>query len=88
MALSRYPTIPDFSDTPESIGRAVRSVKESVEQLTGQRQGDSYGAPAIYVGPVAPSMENKLLYKIGDQWINELTDQMSYWNGSSWRLLA
>lgn len=88
MALSRFPTIPDFTDEPASIGNSLRAVKESVEQLTGQRQGQSLGAPVVYVQPVAPEMTANLLFKIGDQWINTLTNKMSFWNGAAWIALT
>lgn len=66
----------------------MRAVKESVEQLAGQRQGQSLGAPVIHVQPVAPPMSDRLLFKTGDLWINTLTNKMNFWTGTAWVALS
>lgn len=85
--MSRYPSIPDFVDTAESLAPAVRAMKDSVEQLAGQRQGAALGAPTVFVQATEPSVA-ALLLKRGDQWINDQTNVMSYWTGQRWQALA
>lgn len=86
--MSKYPTIPDFSDDVAGIGTSLRAVKDSVEQLTGKRQGQSLGAPSIFVQSFAPTNSRQTVLTRGDQWINDQTDVMSYWTGTQWKPLA
>lgn len=85
--MSKLPTVPDFTDDPQSIGTALRAVKQAVEIIGGQRQGQSLGAPQVFVQPNEPRPARLTAFNIGDQWINDATDQMSYWNGREWKLL-
>ena len=78
-----YPSIPDPNNTLESIGESVRTMKQSVELLTGQRTGVSRGAPRIFVQPATPSTID-----IGDLWINTATNKLLYWSGSTWTSLT
>jgi hypothetical protein len=86
--MSKFPTIPEFVKTPEEMGTALRAVKISVEILAGLRQGESKGAPQMFVQTTTPSPANKLSYKIGDLWINTSTNKLNYWTGSAWQAFA
>jgi hypothetical protein len=85
--VSRYPSVPDFIGTADSLEPAVRAMKDTIEQLAGQRQGQSLGAPVVFVQPLEPSVP-PLLLKRGDQWINDQTHTMAYWTGQRWQALA
>lgn len=84
----KFISIPEFFNTPESLGTAVRALKNSLEILAGKRQGESYGAPEIYVQPTTPSPAYNQSYTVGDLWINTSTNTMSYWTGTTWQALA
>jgi hypothetical protein len=87
--VSKFPTIPDFNATdPSTVGTSLRAMKDSVEQLTGQRQGQSLGAPSMFVQTFAPMAGRQTILSRGDLWINDETSVMSYWNGSQWKALA
>ncbi len=86
--MSKFPTIPDFTNNLESIATAVRAMKDSIEQLTGQRQGQSLGTPSIYVQPQAPSQVLRNSSKIGDLWVNTTDNTLSYWTGKSWQKIT
>ena len=86
--MSKIPAIPDFTDDPQSIGTALRVVKQAVEIVGGQRQGQSLGAPQVFVQANEPAVTRLTSFNLGDQWINNATDQMSYWNGQQWKLLV
>lgn len=86
--MSKFASIPNFVDTPESMGVALRSIKDSVEQLTGQRQGQSLGAPSMFVQELAPSNGRATVLSTGDLWIKPSTRVMSYWDGRVWTQLA
>lgn len=86
--MSKFPPIPDFTENLASIGNALRAVKDSIEQLTGQRQGQSLGAPSVFVQPLEPTPGRSSSLKRGDQWINDITDEMSYWDGQQWKALT
>jgi len=86
--MSKLPAIPDFVDEPGSIGTAVRAIKQVVEILSGQRQGQSLGAPSVFVQEYEPKGDLITSFKKGDQWINPLTKKMSFWDGRLWVELA
>lgn len=86
--MSKLPAIPDFTDDPQSLGTALRTVKQAVEIIGGQRQGQSLGAPQVFVQPVEPALSRLTSFNRGDQWINDDTDQMYYWNGRQWKPLV
>jgi hypothetical protein len=89
LALSKFPTIPDFNAAdPQSVGTSLRAMKDSVEQLTGLRQGASLGAPSMFVQTFAPTAGRQTILTRGDLWINSDTNVMSYWNGSQWKALV
>ena len=86
--MSKLPAIPDFTDEPQSLGTALRTVKQAVEIIGGQRQGQSLGAPQVFVQPVEPTTSRLTSFNRGDQWINDDTDQMYYWDGRQWKPLV
>jgi hypothetical protein len=85
---SKFPTIPEFARTPGEIATALRAVKQSVEILTGQRQGESLGSPQIFIQAAQPNAAQQAALKLGDLWINTSTNKMNYWNGSVWQVLS
>lgn len=86
--MSKIPAIPDFTDDPQSLGAALRALKQAVEIIGGLRQGQSLGAPQVFVQPVEPTVSRLTSFSRGDQWINDDTDQMYYWDGRQWKLLV
>lgn len=86
--MSKFAAIPDFTDKPESIAVAVRAMKDTVEQLAGQGQGFSLGAPSMFVQEVAPVDSRRATLSLGDLWIKPSTRVMSYWDGRVWTQLA
>ena len=86
--MSSFPTIPEFTNTPEEMSTAIRALKMAVEQLAGLRQGESKGAPQIYVQTTLPSNQYTISYKIGDLWINTSNNTVSYWTGTIWQSLS
>lgn len=86
--MSKYPAIPDFTRTFESMEPALRALKESTEIITGHRQGESLGAPSIFVQATEPLVAQRPSYKIGDLWIDTRVDKMNYWSGKEWRRLG
>lgn len=85
---SKFPTIPEFARTPEEIATALRAVKQSVEMLTGQRQGESVGSPQVFVQAIQPNAANRGSLKTGDLWINTSTNKLNYWTGSIWQVFS
>lgn len=76
--------IPEFSDDPKTLETALRVVKELLEDLAGQRPGNSLGAPSIYIQPTAPTSQgNQLARK--DIWIQEGSGKIHYFDGRLWR---
>jgi hypothetical protein len=81
--MSKYPTIPDFNTTPESMATALRAVKEAVGILCGQRQGDSLGAPEVYAQAFEPKGGDTSRKK-GDFWVDTRVNKLNFWNGKFW----
>lgn len=86
--MSRRVTIPDFVDGDvRSMGIALRAMKQELETLSGLRQGQSKGAPAVYVQSTQPPQSQGNVYKAGDFWINPDAPpgaKLSFYNGSFW----
>jgi len=82
--VSKYATIPDFVDgDSKSMAVSLRAMKQVLESLTGQRQDDSKGAPAVYVQATLP-LDKRNSLQPGDFWINTGTKVLSYYNGIYW----
>jgi hypothetical protein len=79
--VSRFPAIPEPSDLPSTI-MAVRAMKDIVEQLAGQRQGNSLGAPQVFLQSTAPQPGARVVLGRGDIWFSD--PGMSYWDGQRW----
>lgn len=86
--MSKFPTIPDFSQDLEGVVTALRTVKQTLEIMAGQRQGEDFGAPSTFVQPNTPNDALRSTYKIGDLWINTATNKLNYWTGSFWKQLS
>jgi hypothetical protein len=80
--VSKYPSIPDFNPTPDSMAAALRAVKDIVEQLAGIRQGEPRGSPMTFSQLTTPSPTNAV--RAGDLWLNPSTGAMSWWTGAQW----
>lgn len=85
--MSRIPTIPDFNMTLEQHDATLRTIKQALEVLGGLRQGESQGAPLVFVQGFEPDRVAESIYRIGDQWINTTTDRLYYWDGNVWKIL-
>lgn len=86
--MSKLPNIPEFAENIHDMNAALRAVKLSLEILAGLRQGESKGAPQVFVQGTVPATTSSTTYKAGDIWINNTNDQMYYWNGTNWRPVA
>ncbi|MGI9135793.1 MAG: hypothetical protein ACR2JS_01885 [Candidatus Nanopelagicales bacterium] len=86
--MSKSVGIPEFVDgDAKSMSVALRAMKQILETLTGQRQGDSLGSPAVYVQVVEPKVKFNRL-ETGDFWINPDENKLyGYYNGS-WQVLG
>jgi len=85
--VSKSATIPEFVDgDAKSMSATVRAMKQVIETLTGQRQGDSLGAPSIYVQTTVPNpARNKI--SAGDIWINSAENKVYYFKGF-WQVIG
>jgi hypothetical protein len=83
MSNPSYPSIPEPVASIESLLESVRVMKITIELITGQLKGVSAGAPRIFVQSSQPNTND-----IGDLWVNTTNSRMSYWNGSSWLVVA
>ena len=81
MSKPSYPSVPE--PTQNTLIDAVRVLKQSVELLTGQARGVSYGAPRMFIQAVRPTTTD-----LGDLWIDTGTNKLSYWNGNVWIALT
>lgn len=80
--MSKLATIPDFTDGDvRSMSTALRVMKQQLETLSGQRQGQSRGAPNVYVQATEPRSDT---FREGDFWINPSNKKLNYYNGSYW----
>lgn len=86
--MSKFPSIPEFTNSPQEMSTALRSMKQIVEQLAGLRQGASRGAPQIFVQTTAPTTRFAISYKEGDLWINTSNHTLNYWSGNKWQALS
>lgn len=86
--MSKFPAIPDFSNDIESMGTSLRAAKQTLEILAGQRQGESLGAPQVFVQSQAPALASRGANKRGDLWIDTSDDSLNYWNGTTWKKLS
>ena len=80
-----YQSIPDFSSNPDSMAEALRAVKSILEQVTGQHQDDSLGAPQVFVLATAPKQDVVTTIRKGDFWINDATRTLYWWDGIQWQ---
>lgn len=86
--MSNFPTIPEFVNNPTEMSTAIRSLKMAVEQIAGIRQGESKGAPQMFVQPTEPNAGKRIGYKEGDLWINTTTNKLNYYTGQGWKELS
>lgn len=79
--MSKYPSIPDFVSSLDSMSVALRAVKTVLEQMTSGRQGRATVA-LVFVQAYAPTEIQNPSY--GDIWINSETNALKWWNGVEW----
>lgn len=82
--MSKFATIPDFTDDPASIAQALRAAKDIVEQLAGLRQGSALAAPQMFIQENEPLSTGRLLLKDGDLWVNRATMRLKIRSGDQW----
>lgn len=86
--MSKAVNIPDFADGDlRGMSTALRAVKQVLDGMTGQRQDDSRGSPAVYVQTTEPRA-GRNLFSVGDFWINSNTKTLSYWTGNFWQVVG
>ena len=85
--MSKAVSIPDFSDDDiKAMATALRTVKQILESITGQRQDDSKGSPAVYVQDTEPK-PGKNFFSPGDLWFNTNTHKMYCYHVNFWRMV-
>jgi hypothetical protein len=85
--MSKYPNIPDFHDV-DSMRGALRAMKDIVEQLAGQRQGEALGSPTMFVQSSAPRVTLGVTLRRGDLWVDESANRLYYYSGSVWKQIV
>lgn len=84
--MSRAASIPEFFEGDiRSMATTMRAMKQQLETLSGQRQGQSQGAPAVYVQTTEPVAW--ATYKLGDFWVNPEAatgQKLSFYDGKGW----
>lgn len=83
--MSRLPTLPEFSEAIPPMAETLRRVKLALEILGGMQQGESEGAPLVYVQNTQPDPQQDGVRRRGDQWIRTTDDTLWFWNGDQWR---
>jgi hypothetical protein len=83
--VSNFASIPDFGTSPEGMSETLRAIKSVVEQLAGQRQGESSGSPQVFVRPAAPMQGVGGVIRDGDLWIDSGTRRVYWWDGRLWQ---
>lgn len=83
--MSSRAAIPDFTDGDiRSMSTTLRAMKQEIETLSGARQGQSKGAPSVFLQEREPSRTLATVFKQGDFWINPTTKKLSFYNGNFW----
>ena len=77
-----YPSIPDPTNTVDSLLNTVRALKQSMEQITGQRANGA--AAHVFAQDDPPTA-----IAVGDFWIDtNAKSALRYWNGNEWVLIS
>jgi lipopolysaccharide export system protein LptA len=66
------------------MSATLRALKQEVETISGMRQGQSKGAPAVFVQAQEPRKTLSATFKTGDFWINPDTKQLWFYNDNLW----
>lgn len=83
--MSRIPTIPDFDERNlQSVGAALRAVKQAMEIVGGLRQGEALGSPAVFVQQNQPAITQEGTLRRGDLWIDDSVNKLNFWDGVKW----
>jgi hypothetical protein len=85
--LPKYPAIPEFYDLASAMV-ALRAVKDTLEQMSGQRQGVGLGSPTVYLQETAPATARGVVLQAGDFWIDPTGPYLNYWSGSAWKRIT
>lgn len=86
--MSNQAVIPDFVDGDvKSMSTSLRSMKQLLETISGQRQGDSKGVPTVFVQPLSPVRNAANFYKTGDLWVDTAAKKLHYFDGGFWQQL-
>ena len=85
MAL-KWPTIPEVADDPKSHTLPLRSTKNMLEMLTGQREGAPFNMAKVFVDQFPPGGLNgaDILpqnLRTGDLWIDTANgNKLNFWD--------
>jgi hypothetical protein len=86
--VSKSVGIPEFTDGDiKSMSTALRAMKQILETLTGQRQGQSLGSPAVYVQDTEPRERFNNL-QTGDFWIKSDENKLHCYRNGYWQVLG
>lgn len=81
MSNPSYPSVPEPSDN--NVLDVLRTLKQTVELLTGQQKSKTFGAPRMFIQDTRPVQGDK-----GDLYINQTTKKLYYWSGTEWVALT
>lgn len=81
---NRFPSIPPVGTDLSSLIITVQALKEVVEGLAGLRAGGVPRAAAVTVNITPPGNAPGRPITVGDIWINANTNQLHFWNGTTW----
>ena len=86
--MSKSVSIPDFADGDlRGISASLRTVKQILESMTGQRQDQSKGSPAVYVQATEPK-SGKNFFSPGDFWFNTSSKKLYCYNVNYWQVIG
>lgn len=82
--MAAFPSVPVPTSDPDALLETVIALKQTVEMLTGQDQGNGY-APHVFVQPGVPQALHT-----GDLWLCTTLSNSTFniWNGSQWVKIA
>lgn len=83
--MALWPTLPDPAPDPNSWQELLRSVKQMLEMVTGQRGGAPVAIMRMYRADVAPGAANSTIslrnLQDGDIWIDTSnSNKIHFWN--------
>jgi hypothetical protein len=86
--MSKIPAIPDFTEDVQSIAAALRVVKQAIQVIGGQGVTQSLGAPEVFVQENEPKPSRLGVFKLGDLWVNPVSQKLYFWDSRQWQSLV